>query len=353
MRLRAGVIAIIVMAVALTGGWGFSRTQPDARAPLSQGLEVLPADTRIAGFTDWARIRKTLGFGRITTSIDRDSLLASAFDRDLSARSIMENFTEVMVANYGWSVADLRWEMYGQASDGALLAAGMNDNLERGTVTAGLRKLGYVEKGGIWSLESQQLAAKAPGLPRTFANVAVLGDERLILMSDAVPYLRRALALRRDRGTSLAGVVAARQTAAPLIGAESAVVEVRKDHCASTGLSDEPANVRSRGRNIVNPLGRLEPVAYGARALFDRGEDQRLRFSLTFDSAALATRQLALRTRLTTGPFVGRPEQIGEVLKLTSSSTRGPNAVLDFGLVAGKGSFMNGNGAVLFAACKS
>jgi len=92
MRLRAVVIAIIVIAVVSAGGWAISRTHPDARAPLSQALDVLPADTRVAGFTDWQQIRTTLGFDRITTAIDRDTLVYNSFERDLSARSILEGF---------------------------------------------------------------------------------------------------------------------------------------------------------------------------------------------------------------------------------------------------------------------
>jgi hypothetical protein len=87
MRLRAGAIAIIVMILVSVGGLAVSRTQPDARAPLSQALDVLPADTRVAGFTDWAQIRQTLGFDDITTAIDRKTLVDNAFERDLSART--------------------------------------------------------------------------------------------------------------------------------------------------------------------------------------------------------------------------------------------------------------------------
>lgn len=353
MRLRAGVMAIIVMVLVSTAGWAVSRTHHDTRAALSQALDVLPADARVAGFTDWAQIRETLGFDRITTALDRDSLLANAFDRDLSSRSILETHAEPMVEKFGWSVADVRWEMYGQASDGAVLAVGMNDGLEAGTVTAGLRELGYAESSGTWSVDPDALTKAVPGIPLTFSHVAVLGEERLILMSDSEAYLDRTIALHRDRGKSLAAVTAARQTATPLLGAQSAVIQVGKDACASTGLDDEPAATRVQGRNTVKPLGRLEPVAYGARAIFDRGGAQRLRFSLTFDSAATATRQLLLRRALAVGPFVGRSGQVEDLLALTSTHTSGSTATLEFGLVGDEGSFMSGDGPLLFAACSS
>ena len=110
MRLRTSVIAIIAVVLAITGGWAISRTSHDARAPLAQALDVLPADTRVAGFTDWAQIRSTLSLGRVTTANGRDTLVGNAFKRDLSARSILESFTTTLVTKYGWSIAVLRWE---------------------------------------------------------------------------------------------------------------------------------------------------------------------------------------------------------------------------------------------------
>ena len=96
-------------------------------------------------------------------------------------------------------------------------------------------------------------------------------------------------------------MVAARQTASSLRGAQSALIQVGRDACAATGLTDAAPAVRAQARNTVKPLGSLEPVAYGGRGLFDHGGEQRLRFALTFDSAATATRQLALRRSLATG----------------------------------------------------
>ncbi|MGZ5408840.1 MAG: hypothetical protein ACXWDJ_02445 [Aeromicrobium sp.] len=353
MRIRAGAIAIIVMILVSVGGFAVSRTQPDARAPLSQALDVLPADTRVAGFTDWAQIRLALGFDDITTAIDRKTLVDNAFERDLSARSVLEDVTEDMKAKYGWSIADLRWEMYGQASDGALLAAGLNAGLEAGTVTSGLRDLGYAQNGDIWSIGTDDLLAKAPGFPSTFANIAFLDDERLILLSDNAAYLDRTLAMHRDHARSLAGVTAVRHTTTPLLGAHSAAIQVGKDACESAGLAGLTAAVRAQGRNTVKPLGKLEPVVYGARGIFDHDGDQWLRFSLTFDSAAQASHQLKLRRALSTGPFVGRNGQIGDVLTLTAGHTNGSNVTLDFDLDATKGSFMGGDGPLLFAACSS
>lgn len=350
MRLRTSVLAIIAIILASVGGWAISRTQDDARAPLTQALEMMPADTRVAGFTDWAQIRGSLGFeGRITSAIDRKSLIAKAFERNLSARSILEGSTEIMDAHYGWTIADLRWEMYGQASDGSVMVAGFDGALKGSAIASGLREIGYEEVNGVWSIDAASV--KNARLPAPFANVAVLDDERLIVMSDQTDYLDKVVAMRRDHDLSLAGVAAARQTAAPLVGAHSAVLQAGKDACTSTGFADQPAEVVEQARNAVRPFGKLETVLYGARAIFDREGEQQLRFSMTFGSAAEATRQAELRAALTTGPLVGRTGRTEDVLTLTSSHTDGPNATLDFDVDSTKGSFMGGSGPLLFAAC--
>lgn len=352
MRLRASVIAIIAMILASAGGWAISKSQDDSRAPLAQALEALPADARVAGFTDWARIREALGFdGPVTSAIDRASLVSNAYERDVSARSILEDYAEVMDGRFGWSIADLRWEVYGQASDGAVMVAGMNDGLAANTVTSGLRDMDYEEADGVWSIAADDMPAKLPGLPATFANVTVLDDQGLIVMSDEADYVETVVSVSRGHDPSLAGVTAARETAAPLVGAASALLATGKDACDSTGFADQPTEVVEQARNIVRPLGELATVSYGGRAMFDDAGDQVLRFSMTFDSAAIATRQSRLRAALTTGPFIGRSGQTEDLLTLTSTHTDGPNATMDFGVDTTKGSFMNGRGPVLFAAC--
>lgn len=345
MRLRTTVIPIIVMIAVSAGGWAVSRTSHDSRTPMSQALEYLPSDTRVAGFTDWAQIRDIVGFDK--DSDGTESLIGLAFERDLSARSVLGDFNEILEPSFGWSVADLAWEAYGQATDGSVLVAGMSGDLDADTVAGTLDSIGYSEADGIWSANPAKVA---PGVSRSMANIAVVEASHLLVMSDDKAYLRGVLRGHRDRD-SLGAVTAARQAAAPLVGAPSALLEVGKDACKSAGFADQPEETRARARNTVEPLGTLAQVSYAGRAVFDAAGDQRLRFSMQFASAPEAGAQLELRRQLTTGDFIGRTGTLDEVLKLRTSRTDGSTAVLDFDFDRTKGSFMSGAGPILFAAC--
>lgn len=351
MRLRTSLSAIIAIVLIMAGGWAFSQTRSDARTPLAEAMDTIPADTRVAGFTDWAGIRTTLGFGTVRSKLDRTSIIDSSFKRDLSARSVLQTFTEEMQGPYGWSMADTRWEMYAQGSKGALLSVGLNEDLGSATVTKGLSKLGYRKTDGIWAISADALSAAIPSLPSAFLRAAYFPRENLIYFSDGDAYLRKAVADHNAHGPTLAGVPSARMAAEPLVGSLSAVISVRGDSCKDTGVSGQPADVRAQARNIVKPFGTLSPYEYGGRALFDDGDDAHLTFSMAFDSAALATSQIALRRQLTTGPYLGLTGRLEDVLQLRSTHTDGPAAWLDFGFDSAKASFMNGDGPLLFATC--
>ncbi len=351
MRLRTSAIAIIAIALMMAGGWAVSQTRADARTPLAEAMDSVPADARVAGFTDWAGIRKLLGSDPVASAADRDTLVGDAFKRDLSSRSIMENFAEPMDKGFGWSVADLRWEMYSQATHGAVLTAGLDTNVAKSTVTGGLESLGYAEDGDVWSLPDGKLTSVLPGLPGTFRFAAYFSRDRLIAFSDNADYLAKIATAHRHHGRTLAGVAAARDVAAPLVGSLSAAISVKADACKSTGLADQPSSVRSQGRNVVRPLGTLSTYRYGGRAIFDDGDDAHLAFSMTFSSGVQATRQMALRTALTRGPYVGGTGQVTDVLQLRSAHVEGSTGTFDFGFTPNRESFMTGVGPLLFAAC--
>ena len=351
MRLGTSFIAIVVIAAVAAAGWAVSSPRHDVRSSLSQGLDLLPADTRVAGFTDWGQIRTDLDFGD-DAGIDVGALVSAAFERDLAARSVLQASAPAMQESFGWSVGDLRWEMYGQATDGSVVVAGMDDDLEEKEITTVLSDLGYTESGGIWSIVPDELPTAAPGADPLMTNIAVLDGKRTIVMSAQKGYLGTVLDADRSRST-LAGVTAAREAAGPLVGAHSVLLEDSKDACKTSGFDDQPADVITRAENRLEPLGALATVAYGGRAIYDRGGSQQLRFSMTFGSAAEASRQLALRQKLTTGDFIGRSGSVKDVLTRPHGHTDGPAAVLDFDFDRSKGSFMSGVGPVLFAACSA
>lgn len=346
MRLRTGGIAIIVIAVALASGWAISRTVADSRGHLTQALDALPANTRIIGFTDWAKIRDGLG---VDASSPGNDLADKAFTRGLSERSVLADAAPAMSDAFGWSIADLNWEAYGQTVGGSVSAAGMGSDLDRTIVERGLKQAKYVETGGIWSVGVSSTVAGGGPLPETVTNAAVF--DGLVYFSSRRDYLADVVAVHRDRGPTLAGVVTARQTADQLRGAASAYIADGKDECKSAGFADQDESVRNQARNAVQQYGALSAYRYAGRAIFDDGDASRLVFAMTFDSGATATRQAALRSQLTTGQFIGRVGSMKDIVTLDSTHTDGPTVALDFQFNRSYSDFMTGVGPVLFAAC--
>lgn len=353
MRLRTGVIAIIVIIVFGASGWAMSRTSGDERGHLAQALDAVPADTRVAGFTDWSRIRTATGVDRVRGDESPAALTDAAFERGLTARSILSGFATAMHGAFGWTVADLEWELYGQAASGSVIAVGMGSGMDPVRVERALAKIGYVERAGIWSVDPTTLSAIDPELPGSLTHVAVLGPDRLLYFSGSAHYLRSVVDLRHDRGGTLAGVIAAAQAAGPLRGAASAYIAVGKDECMASGFADRDETVRTQARNLVRRFGSLATYRYAGRGVFDDGHTSRLTFAMVFDSGAEAGAQAAVRRQLTTGPFIGRTGQMEDILTLDAAHVDGPTVALDFDFHAERAAFLQGNGGVLFAACSA
>ncbi|MCW2800159.1 MAG: hypothetical protein JWQ70_1631, partial [Aeromicrobium sp.] len=142
MRLRvvlASVLApLLVVGVALVGGFWASGHDADGRSSLTAALDALPADTQVAGFTDWSLIRQHLDLGRASTNAARATLNDDASLRDLTTRSVIGRSVEEMHSSFGWSAADVDWEAYGQATDGSVMVAHLDNSLSLATVRAGL-----------------------------------------------------------------------------------------------------------------------------------------------------------------------------------------------------------------------
>ena len=73
-RLRSPVVSILVMALAIAGGWWAAALRPDTRPALTSALDVLPARTTIVGFTDWTQVREHVGLDAVDTRGERAAL---------------------------------------------------------------------------------------------------------------------------------------------------------------------------------------------------------------------------------------------------------------------------------------
>ena len=356
MRLRvvlaSVLVPVFVVGVAVSGGFWASGQDADGRSSLTSALDTLPADTQVSGFTDWSLIRRHLDVGRASTKAARAILNDDASLRDLTTRSVIGRSVEEMHSSFGWSAADLDWEAYGQATDGSAMVAHLDRSLSLATVRAGLRKLGYVRDGRIWSIEGATGVKVSDDLVGVFGAVAIVPRQRLLVAAGRSTYVSTVLQVIDRKEPSLLSVRRAADIATSLVGTDSALLQRGVVACDATSLKDGSADVRAQGRAAAARAGGLESVDYAGRGLSDTSaKRQSVRFAMSFDSPGQAAKQLRTRLKLTTGPFIGREGRLEDSLRLAGSTTDGSTATMRFDHPAGSVDYMTGDGPLLFAGC--
>jgi hypothetical protein len=356
MRLRLVLVPVVVpllviLAAVVGGRWAGGEVAADTRSAMTSALDSLPADTQVAGFTDWSRIRHVLGVGSATTASDRAALADDAALRDLSTRSVLGTFTEEMHDAYGWSTADLDWEAYGQAPDGAAMVARLDGSVSFGSVRSHLRELGYSRDGRVWTIDPDK-SDLTPELASTMSAVAVVPGRRLVVAADRATYVSTVLETIDRDGPSLASVRSAADVASTLLGADSALLQTGPFACRSTSLTSAGDDVEAQARAAIDRAGALVKPEFTGRAL-DAGSksSETMRFALGFRSPSVAAGQIRVRTALASGPFIGRTGRVEDSLRLRSSSVRGSTAVLRFRHDPDTAAYMSGDGPLLFAGC--
>jgi hypothetical protein len=354
MRLRfvlSWIVApLLVIGAALTGGYLVSNSAGDARAPLASALDTLPADSQVAGFTDWSAIRQHLDLGRATTAADRAALNDDASLLDLSTRSVIGRSIEEMHDSYGWSAADLDWEVYGQAGDGAAMVARFDDSISLSDVRGVLRKLGYQQDGRVWNA-----TASSPidgELSATLASVAIVPGQRLVVAADRETYVRTVLQVIDGDEPSLLSVRPASEVAQALVGTDSAFLQSSGVACAATSVEKQSADVLAQARAAVARAGELADVTFAGRGLTsDSADKQQIRFAMGFDSPSDAASQLKTRKTLARGTLIGGNGRIEDSLQLTGARVNGSTATLRFDHDPDSAAYMAGVGPLLFASC--
>ncbi|MRJ75193.1 hypothetical protein GEV29_01445 [Aeromicrobium sp. SMF47] len=349
---RLVLAPLLVIAVAVTAGWLVDeRSAADPRPPLASALDVLPSATVVAGFTDWSAIRRDLGLGDASTAAARSRLGDDAALRDLSTRSVLAESVEPMHASYGWSVADLEWESYGQAAGGAAMVARTSSRISFADVEKRLRALGYTRDGAVWTLGDEGRVRVGPALASALGTVALLPGRRLVVATSSAAYAPVVLATIRGDEPSLLARRPVADIAGQLSGSASALVQAQREACRSTAVGEGDPDVAAQADAAVARTGGLAAPRYAGRGLVDGPRRQHIRFAWAYASPRVAADQLETRTSLATGPFIGRSGRVEDSLDLVSATVRGSAAALRFDLDPDRGAYMSGEGPLLFAAC--
>ena len=341
---------LLVIAAALTGGYLVSARAGDARSSLTSALDTLPADTLVAGFTNWSAIRDALDLGDASTPGVRAALNDDASLRDLSTRSVIGRSVEEMHQSFGWSAADLDWEVYGQAGDGAAMVARFDDSISLSDVRGTLRTLGYKQDGPVWnSTSSSPITGE---LAATLASLAIVPGKRLVVAAGRETYVRTVLQVIDRDDPSLLTVRSAADVAKALTGTDAALLQSGPVACDATSLKKLPADVQAQADAAIARAGDLAEVDFAGRGIVDTSTNQQeVRFAMGFDSPSQAAAQLMARRALASGPLIGGNGRIEDSLQLAGSRIEGSTASLRFDHDPASSAYMTGAGPLLFASC--
>lgn len=335
---RTVMVPFLVVLVALySSWWAGGLNSADSRSSVASALDSLPAAVNVAGVTDWSAIRKTVGAD--------DAAL-----RDLTTRSVLAGSTDEMSTAYGWSVADLEWEAFGQTSTGGTLVARWSNAVSLNRVERGLRSLGYQREDGIWTLDAPGRARIGPELAAVLGAISIVPRKRLFVAGADEGVVRRGLAPIRHGARSLLDRRAVADLAASLAGSDALLVQAGSTACAASALPTDP-DVAAQAAQAVTRAGRLARPVFAGRGLSDDGRRQSIGFAAVFDSTAQAADQVRVRGALASGPFIGRSGLIEDSLELTSATAHGAVSLLRFDLDPDRGAYLSGEGPLLFAGC--
>lgn len=357
MRLPRVVLVMVapLLAIALAvsvASWASGR-EPSTRSSLALGLDALPRDTIVAGFTDWKAVRDGLGLGRAATTRGRAALTDDASLRDLTTRSVIGGFVEDMHDAYGWSAADLDWESYGRAPSGAAMVGRFADDVSIDDVEDRLDRLGYTRRGDVWSLDTSEGSPVGPELASTLGHLAFDREERLVVAADRAAYVPAVLDTIDGSRRSALSVRATADVAEALAGSDSAFVQTRAFGCRATSFAAADPTVQAQVAAALARTGKLTSPTATGRGLAEggRGGRQTIRFVATFGSTREAAEQLGVRSALATGPFIGRAGRIEDSLDLAGATVDGTATTLRFRLDPERAAYMTGEGPILFAGC--
>jgi hypothetical protein len=347
----AGLVLVLVAAGAVVGVRWWQRAH---RTDLERALALAPSDSARYSWTDWAGVRRELGAHLTDRSSDDDveKFLTDGYDADLTSGSAMVDSAAVLQEAYGFSPADVDWELLAQSTTGSVLIAGLPDDLDIGTLGDGFAQLGYERPSdatGVWN-GGEELVARITGsnggtLSPQFQYLALDPDRHLLLASDSGPYLREAVAgLDDDLGDDgLSGVAGA--VGEPL----SAAVYTGDFACKSLAMAQADDDDQSTADQLVAAAGRVDPMTGFAMAV-EPGE--KLRVAMAFESDDKARRNADSRAKLAAGPAPGQGGDFSDRFSLGPVTADG-NVVtmqlkpVDDSLVLSDLS----TGPVLFATC--
>ncbi|NPC98950.1 hypothetical protein [Nocardioides sp. zg-DK7169] len=345
----AAVLVVALLAVAAVVGVGWWRDS--RRTDLARALDLAAPAERYS-FTDWAGVRRALDVpddaGTDARTLRR--MLDDGYDADLTSASALEGSAELLRARYGWSPADLDWELLAQAEDGVLVVAALGEDTDVDDLADRLAGLGYERPGeddGVWR-GGEELVARISaqsgltGSP-VLQYVALDADAGVVRTSDSAAYLEAVLA----------GDLGAPEEVDDVVGAAgdalSAAVYTGRHACTALAMSQADEIDQASAEQLVEQAGGVSPVRAYAMAVRPARD---LVVAMSFEDGERARRNADARAVLAAGPAPGQGGAFTDRFELGDVSADDGLVRLDLDPVDGASVFSDlSTGPVLFATC--
>lgn len=345
--LLVGLALVLVVGVAFAGRLAWQRW---TRSDLESALRVLPGNAKRVSFTDWKRVRETLD---VKPGQAMESWLDRGYERDLVAGSSMDEAAVAMQQHFGFSPANVDWEVFGQARQGAAMVVKIPgsvdfDGLARKLTEAGFTKPAKPDQ--VWRGGVDLVAALDPTLTPEVQFVALLEDQRAVVTSDSPEYAASVAEVVRGDADSLAEDDAATALVGQVGEPQTAILWAGDFACEDLSMASADEDAQQQAKQAIAEAGGISPVTGLVMALTGR----ELTVAARFPDSDQAVSNLKARAKLAVGPAIGRDSgSFSDDLDLESSRARGATMVLKF-RAKQPGSFPLSrlyDGPVVFASC--
>lgn len=351
----AVVLGLVLLAgLAVAGVAGVRWWQDRDRSALERAVGYAPDATERFSWTDWARVR-----ARLDVSLDDRSsaeqvedFLSEGYDADLTSGSAMVDSATVLQQAFGFSPADVSWELLAQSTSGSVLILGLPDSLDLDALGDDFEDLGYTrpdEEDGVWDggeeLVARIASSNGSTLSPQFQYLALDPDERLLLASDSGPYLRVNVGDLDDGVADTDLRDAVRAVGTPL----SAAVYTGAYACKALAMAQADDDAQATADQLVAAAGGVDPLAGFAMGAEPDGT---VRVALSFETDEQARRNADSRSELAAGPAPGQGGDFSDRFRLGPVTADGNVVSMELDPVDDEPVLSDlSTGPVLFATC--
>lgn len=264
----------------------------------------------------------------------------------------MVDSATVLQQAFGFSPADVDWELLAQSDTGSVLLVGLPESLDVDDLGEGFEELGYErpdDDTAVWSGGEELVArlsqSNGGSLSPQFQYLALDADRHLLLASDSSPYLRQTVEdLESDLGDE-----GLRDVAEAVDEPLSAAIYTGDFACKSLAMAQADEADQSAADQLVAAAGGVDPLTAFAMAAEPDGT---VLVALAFADDDQARRNADSRAELAAGPAPGQGGDFTDRFDLGPVTADGRVVTLELRPVEDSPVLSDlSTGPVLFATC--